>query len=276
MDKASKRRNKADKLNKRIFEVDLLRGIVVCLMIFDHFIYDLGGVGPAFIKDYPSSVINFAFDYWQWDVRLIFHYAAVFVFLGLTGVCCSFSRSNLRRGAKLFCVALLLTLATFALEKLFGMTDLTIIFGVLHCISVTLMVIGVMQRFVENKWVYLGVGVVLLTVGIVIKTCFFGGAVSYSKNEMSLAQLSFNLIIGLNACGADSFPIFLNGGQIFIGVYLGKQFYRDKKSLFNLKYRENPVNFLGRYSLATYILSQIIAPALIVIVFLCMGYGLKF
>ena len=84
------------KKGTRIYELDLFRGIAVLLMIFDHFMYDLGWLFPVLFSDYPrpgfsASLRNAALFYWGWDVRLAVRCAVVFVFLALTGVCCSFS-----------------------------------------------------------------------------------------------------------------------------------------------------------------------------------------
>ena len=41
------------KKGTRIYELDLFRGIAVLLMIFDHFMYDLGWLFPVLFSDYP-------------------------------------------------------------------------------------------------------------------------------------------------------------------------------------------------------------------------------
>lgn len=42
-------------LEKRVVEIDLMRGVAVLLMIFDHFMYDLGFLLPTLFHGYPSS-----------------------------------------------------------------------------------------------------------------------------------------------------------------------------------------------------------------------------
>ena len=100
-----------NKLEKRINEIDFLRGIAILLMIFDHAIYDLFGLMPnIFAGMYDSLIYDLAKAYWKWPIREVFHHIVVFVFLAITGICCSFSKSNIKRGIKLFIVSMLLSL----------------------------------------------------------------------------------------------------------------------------------------------------------------------
>ncbi len=258
------------KLNGRALEIDVLRAIAVILMVFDHTMFDLWGLMPGLFFDYPDSIVNFAYGYWTWGVRVAVRYAVVFIFLALTGICCSFSRSNIKRGLRLMCVALGLTLVTFILGKIIGDRDITIVFGILHCIALALITIGLLELIKTNKWIYLAVGVAMFVFGIIIK----GNVRYYSFGEIGTFELVLKTIIGSATCGGDSAAFFFNGGQIFIGVFLGKLLYRERKSLFDAKYDNNFLTLTGRHSLFVYIASQAIIPVLLAVVFLCCGYGL--
>ena len=86
----------AEKLASRITELDLLRGIAVLLMIFDHVMFDMWGLLPTAFRGFPPAdgawrdVYLFSRFYWNWDVRINVRVIVVFVFLALTGICCSF------------------------------------------------------------------------------------------------------------------------------------------------------------------------------------------
>ncbi|MCQ2770623.1 MAG: DUF1624 domain-containing protein, partial [Clostridia bacterium] len=113
------------KLSKRAPELDILRGIAVLFMIFDHFMYDCYDMMGYFFYDYGKTeftreLVRFARNYWNWDVRVVFRQFILFVFLGLTGICCSFSKSNLKRGFKLMAVAIGLTVATYGIGVITG------------------------------------------------------------------------------------------------------------------------------------------------------------
>ena len=68
---------------KRIYELDFLRGIAIFFMMFDHFMYDIFGFLPMFFSDFPKdgaskNIFNFCVDYWSSDLRICFRYIIVF------------------------------------------------------------------------------------------------------------------------------------------------------------------------------------------------------
>lgn len=263
-----------NKLEKRINEIDFLRGIAILLMIFDHAIYDLFGLMPnIFAGMYDSLIYDLAKAYWKWPIREVFHYIVVFVFLAITGICCSFSKSNIKRGIKLFIVSMLLSLLTLIAGLIAGDIDgFIIVFGVLHCISLTLIIIGLFEKIGLSKYYYLIIGLVSVLLGIIFAIdCRY---VPLSSGNALLTILES--IVGLVGTGTDHFPIFLNGGQIFIGVFLGRQFYSSKKSLLkNKTYKNNLVTFMGRNSLIVYFAHQIIVPIILGIILLIVGFKIK-
>ena len=209
---------KKSKLSKRIIEIDLIRGISVFFMMFDHTMYDIFGLLPTAFRDFGKTgwskdLYELAVNYWYWDVRTIVRYFIVFGFLGITGICCSFSKSNIKRGLKLMGVSLLLTLGTFVAGKVVGEPDMTIAFGVLHCIALSLILIGLMDKVIPFKWcwIYLALGIVMFTTGSLLEE--FQTFRSYTEGD--IFKTVIKSIIGINSCGSDHFPLLLNGGQIF-------------------------------------------------------------
>ena len=274
---SNKGEEKLLQLNNRILELDLFRGIAVILMILDHFMYDIWGIMPMLFKDFPGNgfseaLYDFSRWYWNWNAREIVRYIILFVFLGLTGVCCSFSKSNLKRGAKLLTVAYLLTVVTYIIGLVIDDPNMMITFGVLHCIAISLILIGLLEKFVKNKWCYLAIGIIMLMIGIIIdQDAYF---VSYEGNNIIV--LTFKQMLGSVRCGSDCFPLFLNGGQIFIGVFLGKLLYEQRKSIFNAKYSNNPLTFVGRNSLVVYFAHQVILPVITALILLICGFTIAF
>ena len=235
-----------DKLSKRIIEIDVLRGICVFLMIFDHMMYDIFALMPMF-TNFPIrqgmsyDVYLFAMEYWVWPVREFMHYFICFFFLAITGICCSFSKSNLKRGVQLMLISLGLTAVTLIAGLAVGDVDMVIVFGVLHCIALTLIIIGFLERFIPHKWFYLVIGLIMTSFGIILEI----DSIFVSLTRGNVFLLVLETIIGITCTGSDHFPILLNGGQIFIGVFLGKQLYANRKSLFkNAKYKNNIVTFI--------------------------------
>lgn len=260
-----------EKLKKRAMELDLIRGFAVVLMMFDHLMYDFWGLLPSVIKNYPLDLRLLGLDYWYWDVRRVVRIGVIFLFFALTGICSSFSRSNLARGTKLFAVAMVLTGATWVAGQFTGNPNMTIAFGVLHAIAVSLILVGILEKLNTNKWIYLALGVLLVGAGIWIAQ-YNAGFVSYKGADV--VSLVGKTILGFAECGSDSFDLPTTAGQIFVGVFLGKQFYRERKSLVFKSYHNNPLTFIGRHSLIVYFAHQVLFPVLAVLVFLCMGYEL--
>lgn len=263
---------RVSKWGSRAKELDLLRGAAVLLMIADHFFFNLWGLLPDLFADYPRALRTFAIDYWNWDVRAVIRPVVLFTFFALTGICSSFSRSNLARGGKLFAVAMALTGATFALGYVMEDMDLTIVWGVLHCIALCLLLVGVMEKLHLNKWAYLGIGVLLWGIAIAIKITVHPVQTSYYSEPFF--PLFGKAFLGFALCGSDCFPFPEVCGQIFIGVFLGKQFYRERKSLLKSRYRNHLLTFFGRHSLWVYFAHQILLPVLTAGVMIAMGYTL--
>lgn len=266
--------NRKHQLHNRIPELDLLRGIAVLLMIFDHFMYDLAFLMPSLFPKFPAPgtlwavAVLAATGYWGWIVRTVFRYVILAFFLLLTGICCTFSKSNLIRGAKLFSLALALSFATFGLGIFTHDPDVTITFGVLHCISIALLLVGVTEKRFPNKWLYLAVGTVLTAAGAV----FYSRARFVSYNEIDFLPAALGQFLGIMVAGGDSFPFPLFGGQIFIGVWLGKTLYPTRRSLVQRPYRNTLLTFIGRNSLWVYFAHQIILPLLLGGILLLSGY----
>lgn len=263
------------KSKSRIFELDLFRGIAVLLMIFDHFAYDLAYLFPALFSDYPrpgftARLCSAARFYWKWDVRLAVRFFVVFVFLALTGVCCSFSESNLKRGARLFAVSLGLSAATWCFGRLAGDPEITVVFGVLHCISVTLILVALLEKLSPGKWFYLAAGILCFAVGLILEK----NAAPVYIGEEGAFRSALLVALGLRYGGGDSFPLLYGGGQIFVGVFLGKQFYAARKSLLFHSYPGGPVAFIGRHSLPVYLGHQVLLPLAAGTVLLCCGFSL--
>lgn len=275
-----RRQIRKERLAKRVTELDVFRGIAVLLMIFDHTAFALWGLLPMAFRDFPApqgftgTLVSLAKEYWVWGVRIGVRYAVLFVFLGLTGVCCSFSRSNLKRGLKLLIAALALTAGTFVMGKVTGDRDITIVFGVLHCIAVALILIGVLEKITDCKWVYLAIGVVLTGVGVFLR---IRGGPFASYASAPFPELFGKAFVGLVEIGSDCFAFPLHGGQIFLGVFLGKALFKDRQPVYRkpTAYRNNFLTFVGRNSLWIYLIHQILIPLLIGIVLACSGFHLN-
>lgn len=268
-----------EKLTKRIIELDVIRAIAVFLMVFDHIFFDICNVIPMVFKTFPRELYEFSYEFLEWDFREIFRYIVLFVFFAISGICCSFSKNNINRGLKLLGIALILTLVTYVAGDIMGDKEFTITFGVLHCISVSLLLVGLLEKLKVDKYLYLILGLIMVSIGAYFllskEYCYLGKCyVDFDSDPSYLVAIK--QILGIKKYGGDSFPLLFNGGQIFIGVFLGKLLYKNKQSLFKKKeYKDNFITLVGRNSLIIYFAHQIIIPILIGIILLICGYKLN-
>lgn len=282
------------RFRRRAFELDFLRGLAVIFMVFDHIMYDFIGVFPRLINDFPLKIYDLAVDYWVWDVRLIVRYGIIFIFMVVTGICCTFSKSNLRRGLKLGLISVFLTVGTYLLGILMNSPNMMITFGIIHCISLTLIVVGLLEKLANFKWLYLLLGVPMTIFGFVLQS----NLDPMIYGDLPLFVTILKQIFALGRAGSDNASFVLFGGQILIGVFIGKALYQDRRTLIKvpsykkhlvyddvvnppsktkyLPYIDNPVNFCGRYSLFVYVGQQILVPVIGCLIMLMMGYTLNF
>jgi len=242
-------------LNKRFWEIDVLRGLAIMLMVIYHLIFDLTYFG--------IFSFNLSSGFLWWFAR-----AVAFIFLFLVGVSLtlSYTRSQLKgirqengalfpkylkRGVKIFSLGLLVTLATW----MFIPEDF-IVFGVLHFIG---MAIVLEYPFLNKKYLNLVLGFIFIIAGFILAQF----PVSYS----------WLLWLGLKPAGfitVDYFPLFPWLGVVSLGIFTGKILYPGYKRRFHLpNLSKNPsieiFSFMGRHSLLIYLLHQ---PLLIMILYL--------
>ncbi len=262
-------------IGKRIIELDVLRGFCVIMMIFDHTMYDLWGLLPS-VFVYPNGEISSfladtAYLYWNWEVRTLVRYVIVFFFMALVGVCASFSKSNLKRGSMLMAAALALSAVMYGVAYVLNNPNMNISFGTLHCIALALISVGLCLKFIQNKWFYLVIGLLMVAAGI-----YFGQDVTYlSYTRTPLPEIILKQILGSATAGSDTIPFLLNGGQVFLGVFIGKNWYQDKTSLLKKEYKNNLMTFIGRNALLVYLVHQIVIPVLLCGLALAFGFELR-
>ena len=227
----------------RLWEIDFLRGIAVVMMVVYHFFYDLN-----FFSIYKTDFHSCPF--------LLFLYPIGTIFLLLVGISLSLSYSRIEvdknkkrlqmkfilRGSKIFGLGLLITLVTWIYLQ-----DGFVLFGVLHCIGLSIIIAYPFLRF---KFRNLIIGALLVSIGIYLKTLTF--------------DFSWLLWLGFRPSQfytVDYFPILPWFGIVLIGIFFGNTLYPSNKRSFRLKDASRVIFvkffcFLGRNSLIIYCLHQ--------------------
>ena len=101
---------------------------------------------------------------------------------------------------------------------------------------------------------------------------YFHESISFTE----IVNIILGQIIGTIECGGDTMSFLLNGGQVLIGVFIGKALYEKRQSVFNWKYSNNVITFVGRNSLLVYFLHQVIIPVVVGIILIFCGYHFGF
>lgn len=211
--------------NERIWEIDFFRGIALILMIIFHTVFDLG------------DIYNIPVAY---DAGLFYYIgnASAILFILISGISCSLSKSNVKRGIRVFVIAMIITTVSYLYDP-----DLTIKFGILHFLGISMLLYPLFKPL--NKYELLVLGTLMIMTGIYI-----------SKFNMPFDYL---FPIGLKSSefiSGDYYPLLPWLGLFLYGVSIGRFLYSEKKSIFSFNKNKNPVSFIGRHTLLIYIIHQ--------------------
>lgn len=233
--------------DKRIWEIDALRGLLIPGMILIHLIYDVVDLYGFIHWPYP-----------RWYFLFKNNYGALFV--ALSGLSVTLGRRSLRRGVTVFAGGMCCTVVTAGMYWL-GMTGKGIIiyFGVLHCLGVCMMLWPLFRKW--KGWALALAGVILVAAGWVLRTHIY-------------IDMPLLLPLGFRFPGftsSDYFPLMPNLGYFLLGAAAGRGLYGEKRSLLPDFPKEHPFfrfwQWCGRHSLAIYLLHQPVLAAL------CEGYA---
>ncbi len=230
-------------LKTRYHLLDELRGFMVLCMVVYH-----GFLAVDMALPQGSKIALMLFDFFT-PVEPLFAGG----FIMLSGLCCNFSRSNLKRGAILLVIALGFNVVTYFGEVLFDFYGLFIRFGILNLLSLSMIFIGVFEKLLSKVNSYLGLCVSAL---VFILTYVFIAKPDYSFITVNTDYLFMFGFLKENFRSADFFPLIPWLFLYISGYYLGKTGVIEKfKNIFSKKCII-PFRFLGKYAIIVYILHQ--------------------
>lgn len=240
----------------RIWELDFVRGFCIILMIIDHTLYDLAFVfryqwfGGQESQGILYWLTNFAAtDFFPSTFRDIAWWIAVFLFVFICGISCSFSHSNLKRGLRLVGVALLLTLVTYGMDWYLAQADqFTIRFGVLHMLAASILLYCLLRR--TGSLFLLLLSFFCIAAGIYFLHIPLDSPITYSA-ILVRSTAEFH--------SADYFPLLPWFGFFLAGAALGPLLYRERRSFCPRRGAaawKSPILFIGRHSLVFYVIHQ--------------------
>jgi uncharacterized membrane protein len=248
-----------ERLLNRFWEVDILRGVAAAMMVLYHFVFDLSYFG----------ISNFDIHEGFW---FYFAYLTAFLFVFLVGVSVVLSHDRmvllgradaflpklLRRGFWILCLAMGITLVTYA-----AVGNGFIVFGALHLIGVSLILAYPFLRLgAANAFL----GLLVILIGLFLQSQSVG--------------YPWLLWLGLSPVGfysLDYLPLFPWFGVVLLGIAVGDIFYRGYKRWISLpelssSYAVKPLAFMGKNSLIIYLIHQ---PILIAILYVEFGAEIR-
>jgi len=240
MNKHSKPKNlekeKKENPPARVSLLDSVRGLSVVLMIAYHMGYNLWmhNFVPSRVMFHP--VLNV--------LQIIF--AAVFI--TISGIASCYSRSNLRRGLRLFLVALGITLVT-------SLIDVPVLFGVLHFLSISMIIYALSRKFWDKIPARIGAPL-FLAAFLTLQPHF---PMSAPGNISWLFPLGFRV---RGFFSADYFPLITWFFVFLLGCSLGKPLLEGRAPKWVYGKKEDQPKplaifaWIGQRALLVYLLHQ--------------------
>lgn len=237
---------------ERLVLLDLLRGVGIIFVIWYHLMFDLWdfyGICRFIVSDQMDVVRDIM----------------VGMLVLISGVCCHFSRSNMKRGAVCFLIAMGLTVVTGFMGEYS-----CIRFGILHMFGSSMLLYGVFTRLVAVKhrriWAAVCFAAFLFT--------FMISSRSLGIYRLQLLQLPdalyrfpFWFWLGfpnLSFISADYYPLLPWTFLFFCGGFLGADAHRlpKIKACKGLK----PLVWIGSHTMFLYLLHQPIFYAILFLI----------
>lgn len=225
----------------RFPEIDAARGIAILMMVTFHTVFD--------ISFFAIAPVDVSTGFWHYFAR-----ATASLFLMVVGVSLVISHARaggnlsgfpltlkfLKRGAGIFALGLLVTLATW-----WYLREGYIVFGILHLIGVSVMLSVLFFRFGKYNII---LGLLCIAGG------FFIGSLQGSFWLLPLG------IMPPSFYSVDYTPLIPWFGAVLIGLGLGEVLYSGGIRRFSLPQMPDrvvrPISVLGRYSLIIYLVHQ--------------------
>jgi uncharacterized membrane protein len=229
--------------NNRIDILDALRGAAIVYVVVFHLLYDLiyfKGFNIPFFYSKPFGVVHSVF---------------LGVLILVSGICTSFSRNVLRRGAVLALLGALITVGTT-----FLLPESLIVFGVLSFFGSSMVIYDLSRpAFDKIPWQI----TLIMSAALFISLRDFGSGVIdlfFTKITFSLPENRDYLYpLGITSpsfSSEDYFPLIPTFFVFLAGTALSKPILSNKlpKKFYTAK---TPViNFIGRHSLLIYLVHQ--------------------
>lgn len=256
--------------NLRVWELDLIRGIIMIFVTFDHiarFSYYWGiihfqtpfgqAIGRGAVAYLTNDFIQNSYAFWLWVICF------------MSGISCQFSHSSVMRVIKFWIFSFVFMGGYLALH--FVMPDrLTgyLIFNIVAVLTISVTVWYLMEKLKLPDWWRIAIASAIIVTGVALYfySRFHDGGL-YVDNGL-LALLVYNQH-GYQLSPNNFEPLLPHLGFFILGAVYGKHVYKDKKTVLKRSTPPkwlSPVMILGKHSLAAYLFLPTVSIALLWVV----------
>ncbi len=231
---------------ERVSLLDFLRGTAMIYVMFYHLAYDLVYYAEISVPFWRSA----------WFEAL--HTVILALLFSVSGICTAFSRDPVKRGAVIFFMGTLLTFFT----ELF-MPYSVIVFGVLSFFGVMMMLTGIIRPLTDKANPWVSAAVLLALYVMFFDFASEGGTVHLIFADVKIPLPDDRVYLyplGITHSGffsADYFPLIPNGFIYLAGAAVSRAVKEHRlPAAFYAEIKAPVINFLGKHSLAFYIIHQ--------------------
>lgn len=236
----------------RVWELDLLRGILLVFVTIDHFcmFLDQWKFIP-FQTDFGQNIMTLVYQYRNTSFRSAMQPFGLFLFCFLSGLNCRFTRSNFRRVLKfwIFCGVFM---GGFALLKyLFpDMLVTYLIFNIIAVLTISFTVWWLFDLIKCPTWIRTALAIIFIVIGLVCYYKYFVEGNFFVNNEF-LALMVYN-DHGIAMSPNNFEPLLPHLGWFILGGVVGHYVYQEKKTHCKQVYPPKPLRpllLVGKHSL---------------------------
>ena len=280
-EKYLKKAQKQDYRNKnRVWEIDLIRAIVIFAMLIEHLLFDFAEMFPLIFSsaylDVPffKTMYDFSCAYWAHPARIALRFVGLLCLAILIGINTRFSKNNFKRALLLFGFGLLMS-GVFALGSALGFTGHAYM-NILVTYGLCLLIYSGLEALFKKRsgkywaWICLGIAVVLLVSWGFIRYTnlrenvadkynnfwfIYNGYAGSIPNVYDIKNASFGdvmkVIVGLSYSGDDWLCFVPTLGYLFLGAFIGHTVYKDGKSLLHYFDKEGEMTLNEKFNRST-------------------------
>ncbi len=252
----------------RVHLLDGLRGVAIVAMVLQHLLFDLTEVFyRTNVPDWMLTLLHWCRDFsGSFLLNDILQPAFQCLFVLISGMACRYSRSNLRRGARVLLFGCLLTFVTCVVLPAMDpvlFSGVQIRFGILHMLGCSMLLWGLLGGLFDRLTANRVMGVVvpcLLLIG-------FGVFYVLSERSWDVQGLYWLGFAHPSFFSADYFPLLPWTLLFFFGAWAGKYLRAGRFPRWVYTARLPVFDFVGRHTLLIYLLHQPVVFGLCYLVF---------